>query len=130
MTFLGFCNVVVEKLKTRSSTDIIGLILQAAEGEPVTRSKIMYHAILNFKQVTDYAALLTDAGLLTYLKENRRYGITEKGRRFLRLFNETSKLFMVADDDDDDNSHNHLVISNRVARNQEQEQQQEVLLNE
>lgn len=121
--------MVVEKLKTRSSTDIIGLILQAAEGEPVTRSKIMYHAILNFKQVTDYAALLTDAGLLTYLKENRRYRITEKGRRFLRLFNETSKLFMVADDDDN-NNHNHLVVNNRVARNQEQEQQQEVLLNE
>jgi predicted transcriptional regulator len=116
MTFLGFCNVVVEKLKTRSSTDIIGLILQAAEGEPVTRSKIMYHAILNFKQVTDYVALLTDAGLLTYLKENRRYRITEKGRRFLRLFNETSKLFMVAD-----NNNNHLVVNNRVARNQEQE---------
>jgi predicted transcriptional regulator len=129
MTFLGFCNVVVEKLKTRSSTDIIVLILQAAEGEPVTRSKIMYHAILNFKQVTDYAALLTDAGLLIYLKENRRYGITEKGRRFLRLFNETSKLFMVADDDNN-NNHNHLVVNNRVARNQEQEQQQEVLLNE
>jgi predicted transcriptional regulator len=129
MTVLGSCNVVGEKLKTRSSTDIIGLILQAAEGEPVTRSKIMYRAILNFKQVTDYAALLTETGLLTYLKENRRYGITEKGRRFLRLFNETSKLFMVADDDN--NNHNHLVVNNRIARNQEQEQQQqEVLLNE
>jgi predicted transcriptional regulator len=82
MTFPGFCNVVVEKLKTRSSTDIIGLILQAAEGEPVTRSKITYQAMLNFKQVTDYAAFLTDAGLLTYLKEYRQLASLTKAGNF------------------------------------------------
>jgi len=116
MTFPGFCNVVVEKLKTRSSTDIIGLILQAAEGEPVTRSKITYQAMLNFKQVTDYAAFLTDAGLLTYLKEYRQYGITEKGREFLRLFKEVNKLIMVANN----NNNNHLVVNNHEQVQQQQ----------
>lgn len=99
-------------MKTRSSTDIIGLILQAAEGEPVTRSKIMYHAMLNFKQVTDYAAFLTDVGLLTYLKECRRYGITDKGRQFLRLFKEVNE-FLVVVPNNGFNNYNHLVLNNQ-----------------
>jgi predicted transcriptional regulator len=90
-------------LKTRSSTDIIGLILQAAEGEPVTRSKIMYHAMLNFQQVTDYAAFLSVAGLLRYLDEYKQYHITDKGRQFLNLFKEANELLMVADINNNDN---------------------------
>ena len=52
----------------------------------------MYQAILNFKQVSDYAAYLTEAGLLTYLTEDRKYAITERGKQFLALFKETSSL--------------------------------------
>jgi predicted transcriptional regulator len=52
----------------------------------------MYQAILNFKQVRDYAAYLTEAGLLTYLPEDRTYAITERGKQFLALFKETTSL--------------------------------------
>ena len=52
----------------------------------------MYQALLNFKQVTDYTALLTEEGLLTYQGEERKYAITDRGRRFLILFEETNKL--------------------------------------
>ena len=52
----------------------------------------MYQAILNFKQVSDYAAYLTEAGLLTYLTEDRKYAITERGKQFLALFKETTSL--------------------------------------
>jgi predicted transcriptional regulator len=79
-------------LKARSRTEIIGLILQAVEGEPLTRSKIMYQAMLNFTQVTDYTSLLIQQELLSYSKLNRKYTITDKGRQFLALFTETSKL--------------------------------------
>ncbi len=79
-------------MKTRGSTEIIGLILQSVEREALTRSKIMYKAMLNFKQVTDYTALLTGEGLLTYQGEERKYAITDRGRRFLTLFEETNKL--------------------------------------
>lgn len=82
----------VKSLKTRGSTEIIGLILQAVECEALTRSKIMYQAILNFKQVTDYTAFLTEEGLLTYLKQDRKYAITDRGRQFLSLFKKTNKL--------------------------------------
>jgi predicted transcriptional regulator len=112
---------VLDELKTRSSTEIIGLILQAVEGEPITRSKIMYQTMLNFKQVTDYAALLTDAGLMRYLNEYRQYTITEKGRQFLRLFKETNELLMMAKN----NNNNNMVINN-----QEPKQHREALLDE
>jgi predicted transcriptional regulator len=52
----------------------------------------MYQAILNFKQVSDYAAYLTESGLLTYLTEDRKYAITERGKQFLALFKETNSL--------------------------------------
>jgi predicted transcriptional regulator len=81
-----------KSLKTRGSTEIIGLILQAVERQALTRSKIMYQAILNFKQVTDYTSYLTEEGLLTYLAQDRKYVITDKGRQFLKLFKETDKL--------------------------------------
>jgi predicted transcriptional regulator len=74
------------------------LILQAVEREALTRSKIMYHAILNFKQVTDYTAFLTEEGLLTYLEQDRKYSITDRGRQFLTLFKETNKLLTTHDD--------------------------------
>lgn len=86
-------------LKTRGSTEIIGLILQAVERQELTRSKIMYHAILNFKQVTDYTAFLTKEGLLTYLSQDRKYAITDRGRQFLTLFKETNKLLTTHYDD-------------------------------
>ena len=86
-------------LKTRGSTEIIGLILQAVERQELTRSKIMYHAILNFKQVTDYTAFLTKEGLLTYLSQDRKYTITDRGRQFLTLFKETNKLLTTPYDD-------------------------------
>jgi predicted transcriptional regulator len=75
------------------------LILQAVEREALTRSKIMYHAILNFKQVTDYTAFLTEEGLLTYLQQDRKYSITDRGRQFLTLFKETNKLLTTTYDD-------------------------------
>ena len=85
-------------MKTRSSTEIIGLILQAVEAEPLTRSKIMCQGMLNFKQVTDYTDLLIQQELLNYSKLDKKYTITDKGRQLLTLFNETSKLLVVPED--------------------------------
>ena len=97
-------------MKTRGSTEIIGLILQAVERESLTRSKIMYKAILNFKQVTDYTAFLKEEGLLTYLEQERKYAITDRGRQFLTLFKETNKLLNSYDD----------IISNNEQQNLQQ----------
>ena len=93
-------------MKTRDRPEIIGLILQAVEAEPLTRSKIMYQSMLNFTQVTDYTSLLIQQELISYSKLDRKYIITDKGRQFLALFNETSKLLTTTTttSEDDGNS--------------------------
>jgi hypothetical protein len=48
--------------------------------------------MLNFTQVTNYTSLLIQQELLNYSKLDRKYIITDKGRQFLALFSETSKL--------------------------------------
>lgn len=80
----------------------------------------MYRAILNFKQVTDYTAFLTEEGLLTYLKQDRKYAITDRGRRFLTLFKETNKLLTSSYDD--------MAASNEEQNLEQEEQQHEVAL--
>ena len=89
------------------------MILQAVEREALTRSKIMYQAILNFKQATDYTAFLAEEGLLTYLEQDRRYAITDRGKQFLTLFKETNKLLTTSYDD--------LAVSNEEQNLQRQE---------
>ena len=89
------------------------MILQAVEREALTRSKIMYQAILNFKQATDYTALLAEEGLLTYLEQDRRYAITDRGKQFLTLFKETNKLLTTSYDD--------MAVSNEGQNLQQQE---------
>jgi predicted transcriptional regulator len=95
----------VQVLRSRSRTEIIGLILQAVQAEPLTHSRIIYQAMLNFTQVKYYASFLTQQGLLKYLRLEKKYAITDKGRQFLILFNETNRLLTVsADDVDTDNA--------------------------
>jgi predicted transcriptional regulator len=104
-------------LKTRGSTEIIALILQAVERDPLTRSKIMYQALLNFKQVTDYTGFLTRQGLLQYLMDNRKFVITYRGKQFLELFKEANKLLTTC--------HDEVAVNNHV-----QDKQYQVTLHE
>lgn len=80
----------------------------------------MYQAILNFKQVTDYTAYLTEEGLLTYLAQDRKYAITDKGKQFLMLFKETNRLLTTPYDG--------MAANNEDQNLQQQQQQQEVAL--
>jgi predicted transcriptional regulator len=121
-----YCNIPykgrVISLKTRSGPEIIGLILQAVEEEPLTRSKIMYQAMLNFMQVTDYTSLLIQQELLDYSKLDRKYIITDKGRQFLALFTETSKLLMATTTTpEDDGNGNNITGDNTLLQEQNQQ---------
>jgi len=77
----------------------------------------MYQALLNFKQVTDYAGILTDEGLLSYLVENRKFAITNRGKQFLELFKETNNLLKIRSND-------------MTANNQIQDERYQVTLHE
>ena len=93
---------MVKSLTSRDRIEIIGLILQAVEAEPLTRSKILYQTMLNFTQATDYTSLIIQHELLSYSKLDRKYIITDKGRQFLALFTETSKLLTATTTPEDD----------------------------
>ena len=70
-------------------------------------------AMLDFTHVTDYTSLLIQQELLSYSKLDRKYIITDKGRQFLALFTETSKLLMATTTLEDDGNNmagdNHLL---------------------
>jgi predicted transcriptional regulator len=52
-------------MKYRSRSDIIGLILEAANGG-ATKTKIMYKAFLSFAQLREYLSMIAEQGLIEY----------------------------------------------------------------
>jgi predicted transcriptional regulator len=72
----------------RDRLSIIGKILNvAADGNHARKSKIMYKAFLSHIQLNEYLRVVTESELLSYDIETQTYKITEKGIRFLELYN-------------------------------------------
>lgn len=74
-------------MKYRSRTDITTQILEAANGG-VTKTKIMYKAFLSYAQLKEYLTVLIENGLLEYIEGEQVYRTTDKGNRFLKIFNQ------------------------------------------
>jgi predicted transcriptional regulator len=74
-------------VKYRSRSDIIGLLLNAANGGRATKTKLMYSAFISFNQLREYLALLVENGLIEYEEGMRTYRTTEKGMRLLQIQN-------------------------------------------
>ena len=75
------------KLKYRSRSEIVGLLLDAANGGGATKTKLMYKAYLSFNQLREYLSLLVENGLIEYEEGMRTYRTTEKGIRLLQIQN-------------------------------------------
>jgi predicted transcriptional regulator len=75
------------RLKYRSRSDIIGLILEAANGG-ATKTKIMYKAFLSFAQLREYLSMLAEKGLIEYEDGVQKYRTTDKGIRLLQIYNQ------------------------------------------
>ena len=73
-------------MKYRSRSDIVGLLLDAANGGGATKTKLMYKAYLSFNQLREYLTLLVENGLIEY-EGGQTYRTTEKGIRVLNLQN-------------------------------------------
>ena len=73
-------------MKYRSRSEIVGLLLEAANGEGATKTKLMYKAYLSFNQLREYLTLLVENGLIEY-ELGQTYKTTEKGMRVLHLQN-------------------------------------------
>jgi predicted transcriptional regulator len=74
-------------MKYRSRTDITAQILEAANGG-VTKTKIMYKAFLSYAQLKEYLTVLVQNGLLEYHEGVQAYKTTDKGNRFLKIYNQ------------------------------------------
>jgi predicted transcriptional regulator len=79
-------------VKYRSRSDIIGLLLNAANGGRATKTKLMYSAFISFNQLREYLSLLVENGLIQYEQGMHTYRTTEKGMRLLNLQNKIDEV--------------------------------------
>jgi predicted transcriptional regulator len=77
---------VTTKIK-RGRIDIINQILETANGGVTTKLKIMYKANLSYSQLKDYLMTLSNKNLLSYDLDTHTFKTTEKGLRFLEIYN-------------------------------------------
>ena len=64
-------------MKYRSRTEILGNILDAANGG-ATKTKIMYAAFLSYTQLKEYLSILIDNNLIEYSNGTQTFKTTEK----------------------------------------------------
>jgi predicted transcriptional regulator len=82
-------------VKYRSRTEIVAMILEAANGG-ATKTKIMYKAFLSYAQLREYLPVLIENSLLEYLEGSQTYKTTEKGLNFLKMHNEIGELLQTS----------------------------------
>jgi len=73
-------------MKYRSRTEIVGNILEAANGG-ATKTKIMYKAFLSYVQLKEYLSVLIENNLLEYIDGTHKFKTTEKGLNYLKMRN-------------------------------------------
>ena len=76
----------------RSRTEIVAMILDAANKGGETKTKIMYFAFLRYNQVKEYLSVLIENHLIEYLDGGNKFKTTEKGLFFLKMHNEMGDL--------------------------------------
>ena len=74
-------------MKYRSRTDIVAKILQSASIKPISKTRLMYSTYMAYESITPYIAMLIENELLNYDDQTRLFSTTEKGLRFLQLYN-------------------------------------------
>ena len=85
-------NYIPNNMGNRSRTEIVAMILDAANKGGETKTKIMYFAFLSYNQLNEYLDLLIENNLIEYLDGTKTYKTTEKGLHFLKMNNEIKKL--------------------------------------
>ena len=88
-------------MKYRSRTEIVGNILDAANGG-ATKTKIMYTSFLSYNQLKEYLSVLIENNLIEYLEGTKTFRTTEKGLNFLKMHDEIGELLQSAIENDDD----------------------------
>jgi predicted transcriptional regulator len=76
----------------RSRTEIIAQILRITNGRQVNKTWLMYGTFLSYKQLKNYISILIENGLLEYQSGEAKYTTTEKGIRFLKLYEKMKEM--------------------------------------
>ncbi|MGZ5472262.1 MAG: winged helix-turn-helix domain-containing protein, partial [Nitrososphaeraceae archaeon] len=76
----------------RSRTEIVAMILDAANEGGETKTKIMYFAFLSYNQVKEYLSVLIENNLIEYLDGTHKFKATEKELNYLKMHNEIGEL--------------------------------------
>ena len=80
-------------MKYRSRTEIVGNILDAANGG-ATKTKIMCATFLGYVQLKEYLSVLIENSLLEYIDGTHKFKTTEKGLIYLKMHNEIGELLL------------------------------------
>ena len=83
---------IPKKMKYRSRFEIAATILEVAQAGDSTKTRLMYGSFLSFAQINEYLSFLLGNALITKSDDARIYALTEKGMRFLRIYDEIAKL--------------------------------------
>lgn len=75
----------------RNRIDIIAQLLYAASS-PITKTKMMYKALLSYEQLKEYLVMLTENDLIAYDKSSGRFSTTYKGYEFIRRYEDLNNL--------------------------------------
>jgi predicted transcriptional regulator len=81
-------------MKNRSRTEIVSMILEAANGG-ATKTKIMYKAFLSYSQLKEYLSVMIKKNLLEYSDGTKTFRTTEKGLNLLKMHNEIDELLHI-----------------------------------
>ena len=84
-------------MKYRSRTEIVRHILEATNGgDGITKAQLLYEASLSHDQLKEYLAILTENDFLGYDFDTETFKTTEKGHRFLEIYNGIEDLVVKA----------------------------------
>jgi predicted transcriptional regulator len=79
----------------RSKSEKISDILRSIRNCTGARiSHIMYETCIPHNQLKEYLAMMIQSGLIVYVKEKKRFRITDYGMNVLKIYGEMNKLLV------------------------------------
>jgi predicted transcriptional regulator len=79
-------------MKNRSRFEIASSILNVALTGKATKTRLMYGSFLSFAQINEYLTFLLANALIVRNEETHIYTLTEKGTRFLHIYEALTEL--------------------------------------
>ena len=84
-------------MKYRTRFEIASNILNVALEGNASKRRLMYASFLSSSQINDYINFLTANELIMTDEETRVYALTDKGMRFLHVYDDLNKLIPLAE---------------------------------